>query len=239
MTQRVDSDFAGRTVVITGAAGFLGQAVAAAFDAAGADLVLVDVDAAKLNERYPGSDRHLVAATDLLERDGGQRVVDAALERFGRIDVVCNIAGGFRMGETVHETTDETWDFLFGINVRTMLNMVRAAVPAMLSQGGGRIVNVAAFAAQKGAPMMGAYCAAKSVVVRLTESMAAELRDRNINVNCVMPTIIDTPVNRADMPDADPAKWVAPADLAQAIVFLASDAARAIHGAAVPVTARS
>ena len=86
---------------------------------------------------------------------------------------------------------------------------------------------------------MGAYCASKSAVIRLTEALSAELREKNINVNCVLPTIIDTPENRASMPDADPSRWVAPADLANVIVFLASDAARAIHGAAVPVTALS
>jgi NAD(P)-dependent dehydrogenase (short-subunit alcohol dehydrogenase family) len=112
-------------------------------------------------------------------------------------------------------------------------------VPAMLERGGGKIVNVAAHAAQKGAARMGAYAASKSAVIRLTETMAAELREHNINVNCVLPTIIDTPQNRAEMPKADPRRWVAPADLAQVIVFLASDAARAIHGAALPVSGLS
>ena len=109
----------------------------------------------------------------------------------------------------------------------------------MLEAGGGKIVNVGAFAAQKGAAEMGAYVASKSAVIRLTESMAAELREKNVNVNCVLPTIIDTPENRKAMPAADPRKWVAPEDLANVIVFLASDAARAIHGAAIPVTGLS
>jgi NAD(P)-dependent dehydrogenase (short-subunit alcohol dehydrogenase family) len=109
----------------------------------------------------------------------------------------------------------------------------------MLAAGGGRIVNVGAFAAQKGVAHMGAYVAAKSAVIRLTEAMSAELRERNVNVNCVLPTIIDTPENRKAMPGADPARWVAPADLAAGIVFLASPAARAVHGAAVPVTGLS
>jgi NAD(P)-dependent dehydrogenase (short-subunit alcohol dehydrogenase family) len=133
-------------------------------------------------------------------------------------------------------TTEATMRFLLDINVRTLLNTVHAVVPGMIDAGGGRIVNVGAYAALKGAAQMGAYVVAKSAVVRLTESMAAELRESNINVNCVLPTIIDTPGNRAAMPEADPGRWVAPADLAAVIVFLASDAARAIHGAAVPVT---
>jgi len=109
----------------------------------------------------------------------------------------------------------------------------------MLASGGGKIINVGAFTAQKGAANMGAYIAAKSAVIRLTESMAAELREKNINVNCVLPTIIDTPENRAAMPKADPQKWVAPEDLASVIVFLASPAAKAVHGAAIPVTGLS
>jgi NAD(P)-dependent dehydrogenase (short-subunit alcohol dehydrogenase family) len=143
------------------------------------------------------------------------------------------------MGEAVHETSDETWDFLFDLNARSLLHMSAAVVPAMIDQGGGKVVNVGAYAAQKGAARMGAYGAAKSVVIRLTESMSAELRDHNVNVNCVLPTVLDTPENRAAMPDADPSRWVAPADLAQVILFLASRRARAVHGAIVPVTGLS
>jgi NAD(P)-dependent dehydrogenase (short-subunit alcohol dehydrogenase family) len=117
--------------------------------------------------------------------------------------------------------------------------MARAVVPHMVSAGGGKIVNIGAFAAQRGAANMGAYVASKRAVIRLTETMAAELREKNINVNCVLPTIIDTPENRAAMPKADPGKWVAPKDLAAVIVFLSSDAARAIHGAAIPVSGLS
>jgi len=143
------------------------------------------------------------------------------------------------MGEPVHATSAATLDFLLDLNVRTLLAMSHAAVPRMLAAGRGKVVNVGAFSAQKGAAMMGAYVATKSAVIRLTEAMAAELREQGINVNCVLPTIIDTPENRAAMPDADPSRWVAPADLANVIAFLASDAARAVHGAAVPVTGLS
>ncbi len=143
------------------------------------------------------------------------------------------------MGEPVHELSDATLNFLFDINVRTLVNAAHAVVPAMLRGDGGRIVNVATAAGQRGAAMIGAYSAAKSAVVRLTESMAAELRDKGINVNCVLPTIIDTPENRSAMPGADPSRWVAARDLANVIVFLASDGARAIHGAAIPVSGLS
>ena len=206
-----------RTVVITGASGNLGRAVANAF--AKDKLVLLDVK----------------SGVDLLD----PKSVQAAVSKLDRIDVLCNIAGGFRMGTPVHETSDKDWNFLMDLNARTVLNMSRAVVPAMLKAGGGKIVNIGAFAAQKGAAQMGAYIASKSAVIRLTETMAAELREQNINVNCVLPTIIDTPENRAAMPKADPKRWVAPVDLAQVILFLASDAARAIHGAALPVSGLS
>jgi NAD(P)-dependent dehydrogenase (short-subunit alcohol dehydrogenase family) len=232
-------EFTDRTVMVTGAAGNLGRAVAAAFAELGANLVLVDLQRERLEAFGPASQHRMLAPANLLVQDEVNATVNAALAHFGRIDVLCNLAGGFRMGEAVHETSDETFDFLFDLNTRSLLHCVRAVVPHMISRGGGRIVNVGAFAAQKGAARMGAYTASKAAVIRLTEAMAAELRDQHINVNCVLPTIIDTPENRAAMPDADPARWVSPLDLAHVIVFLASDAARAVHGAALPVSGLS
>ncbi len=224
-----------RTVMLTGAAGNLGRAVADAFARAGDAVVLVDRQRGSLKE----GERQIVVEADLLEEKSVRAAVDQALARFKRIDVLCNIAGGFRMGSAVHETSDKDWNFLLDINARTLLNTSRAVVPAMLKAGGGKIVNIGAFAAQKGAAQMGAYIASKSAVIRLTETMAAELREKNINVNCVLPTVIDTPENRKAMPDADPQRWVAPQALADVILFLSSDAARAVHGAALPVTGLS
>src|SRR5262249_7768356 len=192
--------FTERTVMLTGAAGNLGRAVAAAFAAAGANLVLLDLKRGSLQD----GERQLVLETDLLDAQSVQAAVTKAVQRYKGIDVLCISAGGFRMGSAVHETSDKDWNFLLDINARTMLNMTRAVVPVMLKAGGGKIVNIGAFAAQKGAAQMGAYIASKSAVIRLTETMAAELREKNINVNCVLPTIIDTPENRAAMPKADP-----------------------------------
>ena len=224
-----------RTVMVTGAAGNLGRAVAGALATAGANCVLVD--------RQPATRHHdpktLFVQADLLDAQSVRVAVDKAMERFGNIDVLCNLAGAFRMGPPAHESSDQDWSSLFDLNVRTVLNTSRAVVPIMLKAGRGKIVNVGAYAAQRGAARMGAYIASKSAVIRLTETMSAELREHNINVNCVLPTIIDTDENRAAMPEADPKRWVAPTDLAQVIVFLASDSARAIHGAALPVTGLS
>jgi NAD(P)-dependent dehydrogenase (short-subunit alcohol dehydrogenase family) len=208
-----------RVVMVTGAAGNLGRAVAAAFEALGATVV-------RLGRKE----------ADLRDAQSVGQAVERALAQHGRIDVLCNIAGAFRMGKPLHETADADWDFLFDANAKSVLNMCRAVVPSMIRNGGGKIVNVGAYAALKGAAQMGAYVASKSAVIRITETMAAELRDKNINVNCVLPSIIDTPENRAAMPKADPGRWVSTQDLAAVIVFLASDAARAIHGAAIPVT---
>jgi NAD(P)-dependent dehydrogenase (short-subunit alcohol dehydrogenase family) len=210
-----------RTVLVTGAAGNLGSAVAKAFADLGDTVVPVDLP------------------TNLLDQAQVDAVVQKAIKDFQRIDVLCNIAGGFRMGKPVHETSDADWNFLMDLNARTVLHTARAVVPHMIAAGGGKIVNIGAFAAQKGAANMGAYIASKSAVMRLTETMAAELREKNINVNCVLPTIIDTPANRADMPKADPKRWIAPQDLANVILFLSSDDARAVHGATLPVTSLS
>ncbi|MCA9993461.1 MAG: SDR family oxidoreductase, partial [Anaerolineales bacterium] len=142
---------------------------------------------------------------------------------------------GFKMGTPVHETPLETWDAMLDLNARTVIYTGRAVIPYMLQQHSGKIINVAARAALAGKANMGAYIAAKSVVVRLTETMAAELASQGINVNCVLPGTIDTPQNRRAMPQANFSNWVAPEALADVICFLASPAARAIHGASVPV----
>ena len=225
--------FEGKTCLITGAAGNLGRAVAGAFASAGASLVLVDVDDKALRSAHGRDDgRKRLVRTDLLDAASVAKEVSA----LGRIDILCNIAGGFRMGHPVHETPEDVWELMLDLNAKSVMNTARAVVPKMLAAGYGKIVNIAAVAGLRGAAKMGAYSASKSAVIRLTESMSAELRDKGINVNCILPSIIDTPQNRADMPGADPRRWVAPEALADVILFLASDAARAIHGAAIPVT---
>jgi NAD(P)-dependent dehydrogenase (short-subunit alcohol dehydrogenase family) len=162
----------------------------------------------------------------------------AALSGLANIDALYNVAGGFTMGEDAFDA-GPNWDAMFRINVETMRNAVRAAVPALRQRGGGAIVNVGALSAREGQAQMSAYCAAKSTVMRLTESLSKELRAEQINVNAVLPSILDTPRNRADMPDADFSRWVSPDSLAGVMLFLASDAARDIHGALLPVSGRA
>jgi NAD(P)-dependent dehydrogenase (short-subunit alcohol dehydrogenase family) len=233
------SDLTDRVVVITGAAGNLGETVARAFQAAGAKLVLVDRKPDRLPRLFPeladSEGHYLATSVDLTDEAAVQEMVKEALKRFGRIDVLVNVAGGYWGGTPVHETPLDKWDFMFNLNARTAFVASKAVIPAMLEQGRGKIVNVGSRAALKGGAKAAAYSASKSVVMRLTESMSAELKKSGINVNCVLPSTIDTPQNREDMPKADTGRWVSPEALADVILFLASDAARAVHGAAVPV----
>ena len=217
------SGLAGRSAVVTGAAGVLGAAVAQAFRDAGAKVTGVDIVTA--DAPWP------IVIADLTD----PTATADALTQIGDIDILANIAGGFTMGDTVEETSDETWDFMFNLNARTVLNAARAAVPRMRARGSGKIVNIGARAALRGTGAMGAYCASKSVVLRLTETLADELKASGINVNCILPSIIDTPRNRSDMPGANFASWVAPSEVAAVALFLASDAANAVHGASIPV----
>jgi NAD(P)-dependent dehydrogenase (short-subunit alcohol dehydrogenase family) len=227
------------TVMITGAAGHLGRAVAQAFLTDGARVVLVDRDAAALRAAFGTDDeRRLLAAADLLDAAQVREVVGAALRRHGRIHAMCHLAGGFCMGERVHETPDATWTAMFDLNLRTLLQACRAVVPHMIAAGGGRIASVGALSSRQGLAGMGAYCAAKDAVLRVSEAMAAELAPNRIRVNCVLPSIIDTPANRAAMPDADPSGWVAPQDIADTLVWLSSDRACAVQGVALPLTGR-
>jgi len=236
MTPRAAAGRAAPRILVTGACGNLGRAVTRRFAAEGARLVLLDREAPALQALRAEDHAHqLTLAADLTDAAAVQAAVDAAAEAHGGIDVLCNLAGGFRMGPPVHQTSGADWDFLMDLNVRSLLHTARAVVPRMLEAGGGHIVNVGAAGAARGAAGMGAYAAAKTAVARLTESMAAELHAGGIHVNCVQPTILDTPENRAAMPGADASRWVRLEDLAEVVAFLCSPAARAIQGACIPV----
>jgi len=235
------AEFAGKVVAVTGAAGALGRSVSARFARAGARLLLLDREQAALDAlRTELGGGHEARGVDLTSREHTAEAIAGAAKSLARVDVLCNIAGAFAMGPPVHALPADHWRQMFEVNVSTLLNAVAAVVPLMLAAGrGGKIVNVGALSAASGKPNMAAYVAAKSAVSRITESMAAELRDSGINVNCVLPSIIDTPPNRASMPEADFRRWVEPAAIADVIAFLVSDGARAIHGAAIPVAGLS
>lgn len=217
--------FTAQTIIVTGAAGILGQAVAAKAKSQGAVVELIDVVAGFTS---PLGRTHVVDLTDAA-------AVAQCIADIGDFHGVANIAGGFDMGPEVHATPDRMWDFLFDINVKTLRRMLAATTPVLVSRRRGSIVNIGALGALHGIGNMGAYTAAKSAVMRLTEAASDEVRQHGVNVNAVLPSLIDTPRNRADMPKADYSKWVSPEALAEVVCFLLSDAARAVHGALIPV----
>ena len=225
----------GRVIVITGAFGVLGSAVARAAAENGARLALVDF----ATTAPPGlpADAFVQGGVDLTDAVAAGAAIDAAADHFGGLDALLNIAGGFKW-ETLASSLMEGWHRLFLMNVQTAANASRAATPHLKRSAAGRIVNVGANGALKASAGMGPYAASKAGVHSLTESLAEELKADGVTVNAVLPSIIDTPANRADMPKADFAAWVAPADLAAVMLFLASEEARAVTGALIPVTGR-
>jgi len=232
--------FAGKTAVVTGATGHLGRATSLRLAQEGARLVLMgrDVGALEaLSDELPGD--HRVCALDLLDREAVLAAVQQAETEFGSIDCLIAAAGGFDMGPKVHEVGADGWQNMQALNLETLLSVLAAVVPGMKQREFGQIVTVGAYAALKGGAGMGPYVAAKSAVMRATESASAELKPHNINVNGVLPSVLDTPDNRNAMPGADTGKWVTLDKLAAVIAFLVSDDSAAVHGALIPVTGKS
>jgi len=227
-----------KVVVITGGMGNLGRAVAKAFETAGARLAVIDHSAVPEADAAKSSDRYLpVGEIDLTRWAHAERAMQTVAAKMGRIDVLVNIAGGFRW-QTLADGDVSGWDQMYDINLKTAVLASKAALPSILKSGAGRIINIGAGAAAKAGAGMGAYAASKSGVLRLTESLSEEVKDQGVTVNAVLPGTIDTPQNRKAMPKADTSKWVAPEAIADVVAFLASDGARAITGAAVPVFGR-
>ena len=221
----------GKVVAVTGGFGSLGRAVAKAAMAAGAKVALIDQAPAPAGE----AGDLLLGGVDLSDEHAATQALTTVAEKLGGLDGVVNVAGTFRW-QTLADGELAAWDLLYKVNVRTAAATSKAALPHLAKRGGGRIVNIGANAAAKAGAGMGAYAASKAGVARLTEALAEELKGSGVTVNAVLPSIIDTPANRADMPDADFSKWVSPEDLAQVIVFLLSDEAKAVTGALIPVT---
>ena len=223
----------GKVIVVTGASGALGKVVADVALARGACVAGVDhspVPIAATGNRID------IGGVDLTDATQARKAIDAAASHFGGINALINVAGGFAF-EAIAEGDPKTWQRMYALNVLTALNASRSAIPHLAASGTGRIVNVGAMGALQAGAGMGAYAASKAGVHRLTEALAAEWKG-NITVNAVLPSTIDTPANRASMPKADFAKWVTPEELANVILFLASDAASAVTGALLPVSGR-
>ena len=220
----------GRIVVVTGGFGALGRAVATAAEAQGATVVRVD-----LAPEPAGAGPLDLVGVDIADPAAAACTVRTVVDRCGGLDVLVNIAGGF-VWTPLQEAEPEVWARMYRMNLETAVSMTRCALPELLKRPGARVINVGANAAIKAGAGMGPYTASKSAVGRLTESLSEELKSFDITVNAVLPSIIDTPTNRKDMPDADSTEWVKPQSLAEVILFLASPAARGISGALLPVT---
>lgn len=233
---QLSAQLQGRRIVVTGGFGVLGRALGALLVERGAHVALLDRAAAP-----PGSDGgsvlHLVGGADLADPGAAEDAIETAAARLGGVDALVNVAGGFSW-ESVAGGSIATWDRLYEVNLRTAVIATRAVLPHLAARGAGRIVNIGALASLKAGPGMGAYAASKAGVARLTEALAEELKEQNITVNAVMPSIIDTPANRADMAGADYTRWVSPQALAAVIAFLLSDDAAPITGACLPVAGR-
>jgi NAD(P)-dependent dehydrogenase (short-subunit alcohol dehydrogenase family) len=224
-----------KKIVVTGAFGALGSVVSATLRSAGAEVACVDtLPALKAPAAIAGCT--VIGEADLSSPTGAKTAIDEAARKLGGIDGLVNIAGGFRW-EKIADGNVATWDLMFEINVRTTLNSIQAALPHLCALE-GRIVNIGAASAMKAGLGMAPYAASKAGVAKITESLAEELKDRHITVNALLPSVIDTPANRADMPTAEFDRWVRPEQIADAIAFLLSPHASAITGALIPITGR-
>lgn len=232
-------ELSGRVVVIAGATGGLGSAVVREFAQTEARLVLVGRSPERLGrlaEEIEGlAERALLASADVTQEADVQRMVQAALDRWGRLDVLLNTVGGWSGGKPVQEITPEEWDRMMALNLRSAFLLSRAVLPPMLKSGWGRIVHVASRTAVAPRPQQAAYAVSKMGLITLTEAIAAELKGTGVTANVILPSIIDTPANRRMMPKADPATWAPPEQIAAMMRFLCTDAAASINGARIPI----
>jgi NAD(P)-dependent dehydrogenase (short-subunit alcohol dehydrogenase family) len=227
------SDLAGKTVLITGASGNLGEPVVLAFQAAGAFV------AGTARQLTALQHVHLPIAADLSTRAGVQQAIGAVLDARGSLDVLVHLMGGFAADGPVGSTSEDTWDRMMSLNARSAFLLFRETVPHLVQAGKGRVIAVGSRAGIDCPGGLSAYAASKAALHALVQSVANETRHKGVTVNAVLPSTIDTAANRAAMPSADPAKWVAPASIASLLVWLASDESRDVNGALIPIYGRS
>ncbi|WP_322032540.1 SDR family NAD(P)-dependent oxidoreductase [Paraburkholderia sp. J76] len=235
----MQNGLSGKTVAVTGGFGSLGLATAQLLAERGARVALIGRGAAPEAAGLPAAlaGEVCMGGVDLADAQAAQAAFGALHEKLGGLDALVNVAGAFRW-ETIGDGDPLTWDLMFDLNVKTALNASKAALPHLVKSGAGRVVNIGAGAGSRAGLGMGAYSASKAGVARLTEALAEELKDKGVTVNAVLPSIIDTPQNRADMPDADFTRWVQPREIAAVIAFLLGADAQAVTGALIPVNGR-
>ena len=220
-----------RTVLITGAKGGLGAFVTRAFLDAGWQAV---GSSRSIADSEFDSPRFAGIAADLTKGEDAVRLAASTAERFGRIDALVHVAGGFAYGGPIPDTGDDVWDQMMNLNARAAFHVLRAVIPRMRANGGGRIVAIGSRAGVEPAANIAAYAASKAALVSLVRTAALENRDAGISANVILPGTIDTEANRKSDPKADRSKWVSPAKIAELALFLASEAAGEITGAAIP-----
>lgn len=243
MHYAMEYDFNGKVVLITGGTGALGSEVSLEFlkaKALAAITYVIDEEVNQVESKLGELMKNVILLkVDLTDSMQVQKLVSDVLSKYSRIDIVANITGGYIGGKTVTELEEKDWNFMMNLNLKTAFLISKYVIPEMVKQGRGKVIHVAARPGLKGSGRDSAYVASKSGVIRLVESLSEEVKDKGINVNCIMPSIIDTEANRKAMPDADFTKWVKTSDIAKVILFLASDDSKPIHGAAIPVYGRA
>ncbi len=230
-------------MLVTGGTGALGRAVTEAFVKAKASVFVSYIIPQEVTvlKSHLGPDQNKVTMieSDLMKEDSVSGLVQTVLRQSNRIDVLANVVGGYAGGPAIHETKEEDFDFMLNLNLRTAFLISKAVLPSMIERKRGKIVHVASRTGLKGEATVGPYSISKAGVIRLTETIAEEARDFGINCNCIMPSVVDTEANRKGMPDADFSKWVKPDEIARVVLFLCSEEARVINGAAIPVYGQS
>jgi NAD(P)-dependent dehydrogenase (short-subunit alcohol dehydrogenase family) len=234
-----DYDFTGKVVLVTGGSGVLGLEVAQAFLKTGASLVITyySENSLSLLQSRIGSSLNNVFLLkgNFTKEEDVKTLVFEVVKKFGRIDVLANVIGGYIAGTPVTELDEKDWDKMINLNLKTAFLLSKHVVTQMVQQDYGKVIHVSARPGLKGTGNDAAYVASKSGVIRLVESLSEEVKAKGINVNCILPSIIDTEENRKAMPSADFTKWVSPTEIARVVLFLASDDSRPINGAAIPV----
>lgn len=232
-----------RNVLITGGTGILGSTVTKAYLVQGdtvAVTYLFDNEVDRFKQHNPELfEKVTFLFANVTEESDVQKTIQKFVTQFGHLDVLVNIVGGFVGGISTAELEEDRWNFMMNLNLKSVFLCCKTVLPYMTGRGYGKIVNVSARAGLKGEAGLSAYCVSKGGVRTLTESLAAEVMDSGLNVNCIMPSIMDTPMNREAMPDEDHTRWVKPEDVAKVIYFLTSDDASIINGAAIPVYGRA
>ena len=232
---RLRYDFSNRIVLITGGTGALGRAITKAFITSGATVIssyIVDREVDQLGAQIK-SIVHLIKA-DLGKEEEVKKLISSILDKYDQIDILVNVVGGYIGGKSVTELDEKEWDLMMNMNLKSAFLISKNVIPQMISSKSGKIVYVSSRTGLKSTGYDSAYAASKSGLIRLVESLSEEVKELHINVNCIMPSTIDTEANRIAMPNADHGRWVKPQDLANIVLFLCSEDAKAITGAAIP-----